>query len=222
MTLTLLDIVGHTAWVLVALSYYVRDILVLRGLAVVSGLVSLVYNYFIPVGPLWLVIFWIVVIITINSVRTVGIIVEHRSIDFSEDELELHETVFQSFSPVEFMKLMRIGEWRTVESGHRFAEQGILIEGLKLLFNGEVVIERDGEEVGRVRDGSMIGEMSYIQGGAATATVTSTRPCRYVVRPKDKLRQLLKRNPSMDIAMKHVFSMDLTRKLAGPVLTMDG
>ena len=85
----------------------------------------------------------------------------------------------------------------------------------------EVVIERDGEEVGRVRDGSMIGEMSFIQGGAATATVTSTRPCHYIVWPKDKLRQLLKRNPSMDIAMKHVFSMDLTRKLAGPVVTMN-
>lgn len=85
-----------------------------------------------------------------------------------------------------------------------------------------MVIERAGEEVGRVRDGSMIGEMSFLQGGAATASVTSTRPCRYVVWPKEKLRQLLKRNPSLDIAMKHVFSMDLTRKLAGPVVTMDG
>ena len=164
-------------------------------------------------------IFWLAVFIAINSFRIVGIIVEHRSIDFSEEELELHETVFQSFSSVEFMKLMRIGEWRVAESGHWFVQQGNTIEGLKLLFNGEVVIERGGKEVGRVRDGSMIGEMSFIQGGAATATVTSTRPCHYIVWPKDKLRQLLKRNPSMDIAMKHVFSMDLTRKLAGPVRT---
>lgn len=222
MTFTLVDMTGHTAFALTALSFYVRDILVLRGVAVVGGLVGLAYNYFIPSGPLWLVIFWLVVFITINGFRIVGIMVEHRSIDFSEEELELHETVFRSFSPVELMKLMRIGEWQTTEGGYCFAKQGKEIEGLTLLYNGEVVIERDGEEVGRVRDGSMIGEMSFLQGGGATASVTSTRPCRYVVWPKEKLRQLLKRNPSLDIAMRHVFSMDLTRKLAGPVVTMDG
>ena len=221
MTLTLLDMTGHMSFALTALSFCVRDILILRGVAIFSGFVGIAYNYFIPAGPLWLVIFWLSIFIAINSFRIVGIIVEHRSIDFSEEELELHETVFQSFSSVEFMKLMRIGEWRVAETGHCFAQQGNMIEGLKLLFNGEVVIERGGEEVGRVRDGSMIGEMSFIQGGSATATVTSTRPCHYIVWPKDKLRQLLKRNPSMDIAMKHVFSMDLTRKLAGPVVTMN-
>ena len=221
MTLTFLDMTGHLSFALTALSFYVRDILFLRGLAIVSGLVGIVYNYSLPAGSLWLVIFWLVVFIAINSFRIIGIIIEHRSIDFSEEELELYETVFQSFSSVEFMKLMRIGEWNAVESGHCFVEQGNMIEGLKLLSSGEVVIERDGEEVGRVRDGSMIGEMSFIQGGAATATVTSTRPCRYVVWPKDKLRQLLMRSPSMDIAMKHVFSMDLTHKLVGPVVTTE-
>ncbi len=221
MTFTLLNMAGHLAFGLTAVSFYVRDMLVLRVVAVISGLVGMTYNYWISVGPLWLPIFWLGVFIIINCVRIVGIIAEKRSINFNEEELELHETVLQCFSPVELMKLMRIGDWRTAESGHRFAEQGNEIEGLTLLYNGEVVVERGGEEVGRVRDGSMIGEMSFVQGGAATATVTSTRPCRFVVWPKDKLRQLLKRNPSMDIAMKHIFSMDLTRKLAGPVVGMD-
>ncbi len=220
MTFTLLDIAGHTSFALTAFSFYVRDMLVLRGVAVASGIVGIAYNYWLPAGPLWLVIFWLTVFIMINAFRIAGIVVEHRSIAFTDEERELLETVFRSFTAVEFMKLMRIGDWRSVEPGHRFAEQGTRIEGLKLLFNGEVAIERDGEEVGRVRDGSMIGEMSFIQGGAATATVSATRPCRYVVWPKEDLKKLLKRNPSMDIAMKHVFSLDLTRKLAGPVATL--
>ena len=114
------------------------------------------------------------------------------------------------------MKLMRVAEWRSVEIGHQFAEQGKVIDGLHLLFNGEVIIERNGEELGHGRDGSMIGEMSFIQGGAATATVLATQPCWYVNWPKEELTGLLRRNPSMDIAMKHVFSLDLTRKLVGP------
>ena len=79
----------------------------------------------------------------------------------------------------------------------------------------KVTVEKGGVEVTRTRDGTMIGEMSYIQGGNATATVRATRPTRCLVWPADELRHLLKRNPTMDIAMSSVFSLDLAKKLAG-------
>ena len=68
-------------------------------------------------------------------------------------------------------------------------------------------------EVARSRDGTLIGEMSYVQGGGATATVRVLRPTRYLSWSRKELRRLLKRNPTMDLAMQTVFSMDLTRKL---------
>ena len=216
MTINFIEFAGHTSFALAALSFFVRDMIFLRSLAIISGIVGITYNYLISVGPLWTPIIWLSVFILINGYRIVGIILERRSIKFNEEELELHETVFQNFTSLEFMKLMRVAEWRSVEIGHQFAEQGKVIDGLNLLFNGEVIIERNGEELGHGRDGSMIGEMSFIQGGAATATVLSTRACRYVHWPKEQLTSLLNRNPSMDIAMKHVFSLDLTRNLAGP------
>jgi hypothetical protein len=213
LSLSFLDIVGHTSFLLTALSFYVRDMMVLRALAVVSGVVGVAYNYWLPAGPLWLVIFWLGVFVAINVVRIVGIVLDRRSIDFNEEEAELHETVFQNFSPVEFRKLMRIGEWRNAAQGDQLTAQGAIVGGLNLLFNGEVLVERDGAEIGRARDGAMIGEISFIQGGPATATVSATKPCRYVSWSGDELRKLLTRNPSMDIAMKHVFSIDLMRKL---------
>ena len=63
----------------------------------------------------------------------------------------------------------------------------------------------------RERDGPYFGEMPFIQGGDASATV----PCRYVFWPEEALRGLLRRNPNIDVAMKHVFSLDLMRKLTG-------
>ncbi len=216
MTLTLLDLAGHFSFALSALSFALRDMLLLRGLAMARGVGGIGSNYFIPAGPLWLVIFWLAVFVAINAARIVGIYAERRAVSFSDEEAELHETLFRDFSAVEFMKLMRVGDWRSAPEGHTFTEQGGAIEGLKLLYNGEVAVARDGAEIARVRDGALIGEMSFLRGGAATATVTATRPCRYVFWPKEALRKLLARNPSMDIAMKHVLSMDLTRKLAGP------
>ena len=216
MELTLLDAIGHLSFGLTALSFYVRDILLLRSLAIISGLVGIVYNYAIPAGPLWLVLFWLSVFMAINVIRIAGLVLARRSIDLSEEEAELHETVFQELSPVEFMKLLRIGEWRDAEVGHRFAVQGDAIDGLVVLHSGEVAIERDGKEVDRARDGTIIGDFSFIRGGAATATVSALQPCRYVHWSSDALRGLLRRNPAMDVAMRHIFNVELTRKLLAP------
>ena len=215
MELTLVECVGHLAFLLTAISFYLKDILLLRFLAIVSALVGIGYNYFLPVGPLWLPIFWLGVFTAINLWRIVSILTERNSIRFNEDEQELYETVFKDFSPVEFMKLMRIAEWRDGAVGSVFASEGETVDGLRLLFSGEVSVARSGNEIGRARDGALIGEMSFIQGGNASATVTASVPCRYVFWPEEALRGLLRRNPNIDVAMKHVFSLDLTRKLTG-------
>ena len=209
------EIAGHTSFALAALSFFVRDMILLRSLAIASGVVGVFFNYLVSFGPMWIPIMWLTVFICINGYRIVGIFLERRSISFNDEELELYETVFQNFTSLEFMKLMRIAEWRSANIGYKFAEQGDILAGLTLLFNGEVVIERDGKQLGLGRDGSMIGEMSFIQGGSANASVLANCECRYVYWPKDNLSALLTRNPSMDIAMKHVFSLDLTRKLVG-------
>ncbi len=215
MELTLVEFVGHLAFLLTAISFYLKDILLLRFLAIVSALVGIGYNYFLSVGPLWLPIFWLGVFTAINLWRIVGILTERYSIRFNEDEQELYETVFKDFSPVEFMKLMRIAEWRDGAEGSIFASEGKTVDGLRLLFSGEVCVSRGGNEIGRARDGALIGEMSFIQGGDASATVTASVLCRYVFWPEEALRGLLRRNPNIDVAMKHVFSLDLTRKLTG-------
>lgn len=216
MQLTLLDAIGHLSFGLTAVSFYVRDILLLRSLAILSGLVGIAYNYSIPSGPLWLVIFWLAVFIAINVARIVGLVLARRSIDLSEEEAELHETVFQALSPVEFMKLLRIGEWKNAEVGHHFTEQGEAIDGLMVLYSGEVAIERDDKEIDRARDGTIIGDFSFIRGGAATATVSALQPCCYLYWTSDALRGLLRRNPAMDVAMRHIFNVELTRKLLAP------
>ena len=111
------------------------------------------------------------------------------------------------------MKLTRISKWKSVQKGFKFAKQNEQMGGLFLLFNGEVCVEKDGLEIEVIRDGSMIGEISFIRGGEATATVLATNVCRVIHWSSADLQNILMRNPSMDIGMKHVFSMDWTRKL---------
>ena len=146
MELTLVEFIGHLAFLLTAISFYLKDILLLRFLAIVSALVGIGYNYFMPVGPLWLPIFWLGVFTAINLWRIVGILAERYSIQFNEDEQELYETIFKDFSPVEYMKLIRIAEWRDAAEGLVFASEGEAVDGLRLLFSGEVSVARDGKK----------------------------------------------------------------------------
>ena len=215
MNSVVIPIMGHVAFGLTAMSFFYRDMLVLRALAIVSGLIGIVYNYVLPVGPLWIPIFWVSLFVLINAYRLVGIYLERQRVNFTEEELELHQTMFQSFSAVEFMKMMRIGRWQSAPVGHQFIRQGDELDELTLIYNGEVAVEINGKQVSRTRDGALIGEISFIKGGPATATVTACGPVRYLVWPKLELQNLLKRNPSMDISMKTVFSMELIKKIGG-------
>ena len=204
----------HLSYFLSAISFYVRDILILRVMAVVSSLVGLIYQFLLPIEPSWNVVAWLSLFTLINASRIIGLWIERRRVSLTEEEQELYEVVFSKFTAVEFMKLLRLGHWHTAEPGQVIAEQGAALDELKLISNGEVAILKNDVEVDRSRDGALIGEMSFISGGPATATVRCERRTRFLSWDKDDLRNLLKRNPTMDIAMTSVFSQDLTRKLA--------
>ncbi len=207
------DLVIHFAFILTALAYFTYDILFLRALAVASSLVGIVY-FGLILGRMPILL-WQVIFLVINAWRIVHLLRERRSISFSEEEQELFQTIFPRFAPVEFMKLMRVGAWKSGEPGTVLATQDEHVEELLIIYNGEVAVEKDGAEVVRLKDGTWVGEMSYLQGGNASATVRITRPTRYVAWPKDALTKLLKRNPTMDVAMQSVLSADLIQKLGG-------
>ena len=214
MTPYLLGLIGHFSFALTALSFLMRDILFLRVLAAASCFLGIAYNYFLPEGPLWLVIFWLSVFTLINLSRIVLLFLEKRSISFTDEERELHETLFQNFSPVEFMKLMNLGNWHKSSEGELLAVENEPLQDVKLIYNGEVEVKRQQQVIASLRDGTFIGEISFLQDSSATATVRTKRPTRYIAWPADELKKLLNRNPTMDIALNTVFQLDLTKKLA--------
>ena len=207
------DHVIHFAFFLTAMAYFTYDMVFLRILAVCSSLIGLAYfGIYLGRTP---ILFWQTILLGLNSWRIIHLLRERRSVSFSEEEQELYRTIFSSFTPVEFMKLLGVGSWKTGEPGTVLAEQDQPIEELMIIYNGEVAVEKDGAEVVRLRDGTWIGEMSYLKGGNATATVRVVRTTRYVAWPKGVLATLLKRNPTMDVAVQSVLSTDLIQKLSG-------
>jgi hypothetical protein len=204
---------GHLASVLTMAAYLLKDILWLRLLTILSCFAGIAFNFIVPATPLWTVIYWNILFAIINIVQVAIIIKQRSGVHFTEEEKELHQTLFKNFAPFEFMKLMRVGHWLEAKQGQILATEEKPIDSIMLIYNGVVAVESHGKEVARLKDGNFIGEVSFITGGAATATVKALLPTRYVSWPKDAISQLLNRNPSMRFAMQALLSTDLSKKL---------
>ncbi len=204
---------AHFASILTMVAYLLRDILWLRFLTILSCFAGMIFAYLVRGGPLWTVIGWNVLFAIINTVQIAILIRERSGVRFTEEEKELHETLFKKFAPFEFMKLMRIAEWRQVAPGEIVATEGQQLDEVMLIYNGLLAVEVKGEKKAELQDGHFIGEVSFISGGTATATVRAIEPTRYIAWPKKEIDGLLARNPSMHIAMQGMLTVDLSKKL---------
>lgn len=211
--MTIWDWLGHLTFVLIAVSYLVRDMLLLRLLSIVASVAGILYYLYVPAGPLWLVINWNLAFLAVNLLQVLRIIYDRREISFSEEQKELYETVFNHFSPIEFLKMMRLSEWRTAEKGEVLARQDVYLEQMMLIYSGQAEVEIDNQLINRLKDGDFIGEMSFLSAKNATATVTATDTTRYLCWQKSDLGRMLQRNPNIRFALQAVIGQDLTRKL---------
>ena len=132
---------------------------------------------------------------------------EARKVRLTEEEAELRDTVFPEFTPVEFAKLMRISTWKAVPAGVALTTQGKMVSEVSVIQSGHLNVEIDGRNVHTMKDGEIVGEMSFIGGNPATATVRTITPTRYVAWEQPALRALLARNPAMSSAMVPAFTL---------------
>jgi hypothetical protein len=210
--MTLAQALGHFSYLLNATALLMRDILLLRMVAITAASCNLAFAWLNGAQPNWITVFWQALFITINTVWSARLIYERRGLRFSEAEQELYQTVFRNFAPGEFLKLMRLAQWRTAHPGELLTRAGEPVDEVMLIYNGAAEVRRGGAPV-VLRDGSFIGEVTYIRGGGASADVAAIEETRLVAWSKPALRALLARNPAMRSTMHAVLAEDLTAKL---------
>ena len=127
------DIIGHLAFGLIAFSFLVKDILYLRLLSILASAFSIFYNFYIPAEPMMIAIFWNIVFILVNIYHIAVIIYEKRPVKMSTKEKELHETMFRGLSPVEFLKITKVAEWKEFKSPLPIIQQGKPVKDLVLI-----------------------------------------------------------------------------------------
>jgi hypothetical protein len=76
-----------------------------------------------------------------------------------------------------------------LQPGEDLVEQGGPGGRLFLLFDGVLLVLRDGRPVTEVGPGAVLGEMALLDGGQRTATLRAVTPCRVAVVSTDQVQQ---------------------------------
>ena len=122
---------------------------------------------------------------------------------------ELYETLFRDLSPVEYLKISKVAEWKVFKSGETIIRQEHLVPDLILIYNGTVDVAVDGKMVAQLKDGQFVGEMSFLTEKSATATCTVKHDAECLVWKQKEFKDLLKRNPSLYYTIQSLLSNQL-------------
>lgn len=211
------DWAGHACYVLLAASYLVTDMYLLRVLAVAALGLEAVYFVFGADSPLWVGIGWNALFVLINVVQLVRLTRDRARSRLSDEEHVLHQGLFSELDKVQFKRLVAGGEWRDVPAGTLLTRERNPVDAITVMVTGIAQVEVGSKTIALLRAGAFVGEMSLLTGENASATVTTLVPSRLFVLAKSRLESFMKSDSSVLSAMHRAIGRDLAVKLRAHV-----
>jgi CRP-like cAMP-binding protein len=202
----------HAANVLLLLAYCVRDILWLRLFAVASAMIAIPYFALQP-APLWVPIGWSALFASINLFQSWRIFAERRPVKLTHDEETIRRLVFADLPPRKVLQLLSVGTWTSARRGDRMIERGKCPETISLIVQGTVRIERNGDALGELVPGNLVGSALLLTGAPADVDAVPIEPVRAYCWRIDTLERYLVANPEVRIAVQRHLARDLAGKL---------
>jgi CRP-like cAMP-binding protein len=136
-----------------------------------------------------------------------------EDIQFSPEELEMYAAFINRLTPPEFIRLVRTGRWERANIDDILIAEGEAVDRILFIKEGQAEVASKGSRLQGIASGSFVGEMEFLAGGQAFATVTAVSPMLYIAWQRDDLENLLAVNPEMASAMQALFSTDVVKKL---------
>ncbi|MFZ5710119.1 MAG: Crp/Fnr family transcriptional regulator [Pseudomonadota bacterium] len=137
-----------------------------------------------------------------------------RYVRLSEDEQRVAGVLVPRLKKDRAKRFLRLGRFVDAEAGLALATEGQPLRDLSLVVRGHCRIERRGQLVAVLRDGALVGELTYATGAPATASVVvADRTLLFQIDCGD-LRAFLARNPDIAAELEASITGDLRGKLA--------
>jgi hypothetical protein len=204
------NLAGHISYVLLIVSVLMRKMHHLRMVAISAGVFSAAY--YVKVGDP-VSFFWESLFSLVNAVQLIILFIENRRGRFSVEEQSFIDTALRGLERIHARRLVRLGQWQDIDDGRVLIVEDTTPGQLFYVVNGSARIERHGRTIGMVGPGDFLGEMSYLTGKHATATVRAVTPMRCLVFDRNLLRAHLARHLEVRHALEAGFNRNLVDKL---------
>jgi len=205
---------GKLAFALNAIAFILSDVLLLRTFAFTSNLLQVLYNYYHPTKIIhWTPLYFNLFYATVNCFYVQRIIRE-RWVSLNDFERGIYKEHFEgAMSIQDFQKLIRASTFAIVEQSRVLFTKGAPVEFLVLLVSGSAEIVIGAGAKINIPPG-LLGEVSFLTGGAATATAVLPPGCAYYAWEITAIKQMLNANPSIGRGLDVKIGRQLARKLA--------
>lgn len=205
------DVFVHMSYLLLVGASLLRAIMPLRILAIGSGLCAAVYDFSIQE---YAMLAWESAFVLINAGQVGLLLYERQRVKLTNEEVTLHKRMFSQLSLVDFHRLIRMGTFVSAAEGEVLTRQSHPVARIVLITEGALSVDIDGKTVAYCREGDFVGEMAFVSGKPASATVTTIAPSRYLMWRFNDLKTLLEKHPEIRTALQSVFNSNLIDKLA--------
>jgi len=129
--------VGNLSYVLLVISMMMTRMLLLRVVAIGSGLTGLAYAIFWLNDPV--VIFWEALFTLVNIVQTGLMLYRNFLARFNDEERMFYDRIVPELEPRQVRRLLGVGIWLDAEPGTELIRQGEPVSHLVFLRSGKAL-----------------------------------------------------------------------------------
>jgi hypothetical protein len=213
------DLPAHIGYVLFAISLFLTNIFWLRILLIVSLAFQIIY-FAMAGGSLYTGIVWNIVFILINAYRLVALVQARRVLTKATRGQLLGAgadgvviDAANSLDDTQLEELIRLGEVYDLAPGAPLTTEGERVDWFYFVTAGHAVVTVDHAEVARIHPGEFVGEVSFLTGIVASATVKASDRLSVIAFDREKLSRACAEDSKLSAAVHQVIGNALAQKL---------
>lgn len=207
--MALSTLVINIAYIALFASTFTRRLVWLRAFLIAGSVAFITFG--IMVGN-WSMVGWNIVTGSLHARQLVLYVLSRRRLSLTAEDEVVRRTLFPDLDAFDFSSLWSMGE--TV----RYVDELMTVRGethgrVGVVLDGTVRIERPADADVELTSGALVGELTYVRGGAATADARAIGTVTLREWPHDRLATLDQLNPAAGRALHRFLERDIAAKV---------
>ncbi len=192
-----------------------RNQVIMRCTFIIGSLLYVIYYLTIVSPPLYEAAFISIMMGLSTFFGLIRLLLDRSKIMLNTDLVEIYEAM-GAMEPGPFRRLMRLGQRYVLDADTILTREGIKPDRLYFVKSGALIVEKGGSRFA-LNAPMFIGEIAYMTGSPASATIRASTGTELVEWNSDVLRRATRRKPNLGVALDARLASDLAAKVAAAV-----